>query len=219
MDGLPVWLSRCRRRARPAAPGEVLDDHHGAATTRAWWPRVGGLLSYRGVVRRRRDFEQPASQSEAVLAGGAGEQAVVPDTVEAAWQNVDQEAADELVGDQSHDALPFGAGAAIVLVAEGHLIAVEGDEAAVRDRHAMGVAREIGEHRLGPSKGRLGINHPALSADRSKVADEGTPVAEPCHLSEESELSGTMEVEQPGDEQPPEQRAEHPDRQQKGWSR
>jgi len=67
---------------------------------------------------------------EALLASGAGEQTVVPDAVEPARQDVGQEAANELVGGQGHDALLFGAGAAIVLVAEGDLIAVEGDEAA-----------------------------------------------------------------------------------------
>jgi len=39
----------------------------------------------------------------------------MPDAVEAAWQDVDQEAADELVGGQRHDLLAFGAIAAIVL--------------------------------------------------------------------------------------------------------
>ena len=33
----------------------------------------------------------------------------MPDAVEAARQDVDQEAADELVGGQSHDLLPIGA--------------------------------------------------------------------------------------------------------------
>jgi hypothetical protein len=37
-----------------------------------------------------------------------GEQAVMPDAVEAARQDVEQEAADELVGRQRHDLLPFG---------------------------------------------------------------------------------------------------------------
>src|SRR5690606_37935294 len=148
MDGLPVWLSRCGRRAGPAASGKGLDNDHGAATARAWWPRIGGLLSSPGVVRRRRDLEQTAYLGKAVLAGGTGEQTIVPDAVEAARQDVDQEAADELVRSQGHDALPFGAGAAIVLVTEGDLIAVKSDEAAVRDRDAVGVAREIGEHRL-----------------------------------------------------------------------
>ena len=80
----------------------------------------------------------------------------------------------------------------------------------------MGIAGEIGEDSFGPSKGRLGINHPALSAGRREVTLEGTAIAEPCHPAEEGELSGTMEFKQPGQEQPAEQDAEHADRQQEG---
>lgn len=49
----------------------------------------------------------------------------MPDAVEAAWQNVEEETADELVDGQSHDLLPVGAGTAIVLVAEVALGPVE----------------------------------------------------------------------------------------------
>ena len=48
---------------------------------------------------------------------------------------------------------------------------------------------------------------------------EGTAVAEPCQLAEEDELSGIMQIKQPGEEQAAEQRAEHPHRQQEGRSR
>ena len=46
---------------------------------------------------RRRDGQQFAGAGDVGLAGGAGEQAVVADAVEAAGQDVQQEAADELV--------------------------------------------------------------------------------------------------------------------------
>ena len=54
------------------------------------------------------------------LAGGTGEQAVVADAMKALGQDVEQEAADELVGGQRHALLPVGTGAAVVLVAERH---------------------------------------------------------------------------------------------------
>ena len=106
----------------------------------------------------------------AVLVGRTGEQAVMPDAVEAARQDVDQEAADELVGRQRHDLLAFGAVAAIVLVAERDAGLVEADEPPVRDGNAVRVAREIGQHRLRPGEGRLGIDHPALLPDRRRDA-------------------------------------------------
>ena len=71
------------------------------------------------------DVQQFAGEREAGLAGGAGEQAVVPDAMEAARQDMEQEAADELVGGERHDLLPVGAVAAIVLVAEGDAALVE----------------------------------------------------------------------------------------------
>jgi hypothetical protein len=45
-------------------------------------------------------IEQLARPGDVVGTGGAGEQAVVADAVEAAGEDVDEEAADELVGRQ-----------------------------------------------------------------------------------------------------------------------
>lgn len=73
-----------------------------------------------------------------------------------------QEAADELVGRKRHDLLPVRAVATVVLIAEGDAVLVEGDQPAVRDRHPVGVARQIGEHRFRPGEGRLCVDHPAL---------------------------------------------------------
>src|SRR5690606_29346142 len=103
---------------------------------------------------------------------------------------------------QGHDLLPVDAGTAIILVAEGHAGLVEGDAAAVGDRHPMGIAREIGKHRLRPGEGWLGIDYTALLAGWREVTDEGMAVGEPRHLAEEGKFSGTMEVEQPAQEQP-----------------
>ena len=58
------------------------------------------------VVGRRCDREEFAGAREAGLARRSGEQAVVADAVEPAWQKVEQEAADELVGAERHDPLP-----------------------------------------------------------------------------------------------------------------
>jgi hypothetical protein len=57
----------------------------------------------------------------------------VADAVEPAWQHVKQEAADERVGCERHDALPLPAIAAVVLIAEGDTGIVEGEQPAVRD--------------------------------------------------------------------------------------
>ena len=72
------------------------------------------------------------------------------DAVKAFRQHMGEEAADEFVGRQRHDALPLGIITAIVFVAEGDASLVHGDQAAVRDGDAMGVAGQIGEHGRGP---------------------------------------------------------------------
>lgn len=71
------------------------------------------------------------------LAGSAGKQAVVADAVEALWQDVEQEATDELLGDQRHHLLAVSAIPAVILITEGDAGLVEAKEPAVRDRHTV----------------------------------------------------------------------------------
>lgn len=63
----------------------------------------------------------------------------MPDAVEAARQDMEQEAADELIDGERHDLLPIAAVATVVFVAEGDASFVKGDQSAVRDCDAMGV--------------------------------------------------------------------------------
>ena len=98
---------------------------------------------------------------------------VVADAVKPLGQDVEQEAPDELVGRERHCAVSRLPVAAVVLVAEGHAALVESDEPAVRDGDAVGVAGEIGEHRLGPGEGRLGVDEPVLLPERREMCGEG----------------------------------------------
>jgi len=138
---------------------EDLDDDHATAAAWAWRTRIGWRSGFFGLGRCRHR-EQLPGKGDIGLAAGAGEQAVVTDTVEALRQNMKQEATDELVGAERHGALAVGTVAAIVLVAKGDAGLVERDEPAVRDGDAVGVARQIGEDRFRPGEGRLGVDHP-----------------------------------------------------------
>src|SRR6266581_1541569 len=89
------------------------------------------------------------------------------------WQNVEQEAPDELVGAERHGAVPRRPVAAVILVAEGHAALVESNEATVRDGDAMGVAGEIGKHCFWPGEGRLGVDEPVLALERREMRGEG----------------------------------------------
>ena len=66
---------------------------------------------------RRRRVEQLARPRDVVGAGGAGEETVVADAVKAVGQDVDEEAADELVGGELHDLVAGAAVGPIVLAA------------------------------------------------------------------------------------------------------
>ena len=76
-------------------------------------------------------------------------EAVVTDAVEPVGQDVDQEAADELVGVERHELVAGVALGPVILPFEGHALAVEGDEPAIGDSDPVGVTGQVGEHSIG----------------------------------------------------------------------
>lgn len=92
-----------------------------------------------------------ASEQRALIA--VGEQSVMPDAVEAARQNVQAEATQELDALELQDPAPLAV--SVVLVAKAHFVRVECDEPLVRDRGAVGIAPEVLEHLLGAGEGAL----------------------------------------------------------------
>ena len=109
-----------------------------------------------------RSLTASSSRARATLSAqvARGEQAVVADAVEALWQHVDEEAADELVGGERHALLAVAALDAVILPSEGDAVLVEGDQAAVGDGDAVGIARQIGQHGLWTAERTLGIDDP-----------------------------------------------------------
>jgi hypothetical protein len=81
-----------------------------------------------GLLDRRSDASQPTGERHDLIVRRTGEQAVMPDPVEATRQDVGQEAADKLVGRQRHDLLAFGPVATVILLTERHAGIVEGDQ-------------------------------------------------------------------------------------------
>ena len=66
---------------------------------------------------------------------------------------------------------------------------VGGNEPAVGDCHAVGVAAEIGEDLLGRAEGRLGIDDPVHFAQGFKSRREGPSLGQSGQLAEEAQLS------------------------------
>ena len=125
-------------RGRPvtllAAGLKSLDDEHAAAAARA---RVCERLCRIGLAdllgRRWVEVQEFTHGLNGLDAIAASKQAVVTDAVEALGQDVDEEAADELVDVERHRGVATRSFDPVVLDLEGDLPAVERDQAAVRD--------------------------------------------------------------------------------------
>ena len=96
--------------------------------------------------------------------------------MEASGQDVDEEAADELVAGQHHDFVPLPALGAVVLPPEGDAGVVAGYEAAVGDGNAVDVTRQVCQHRFMPGEGPLDIEDPLDRAQRCQISAEGRTV-------------------------------------------
>jgi len=103
------------RRARLHPALERLDDAHAPAAAGTRWAPIERFWRFDRLWRRRGHGKQFAGAGYIGLACGTGEQAVMADAVEATWQDMEQEAADELVRRERHHALPFRTIAAVVL--------------------------------------------------------------------------------------------------------
>ena len=104
--------------------------------------------------------EQFLRQGQALFAEAVGQQAVVADAHEAFGQHVEEEAAQKLGCLELHDASPAAMG--VILPAEVDELAVEADQAVVRDGDAMGVAAEIAQHLFRTAEGRSYVDDPPL---------------------------------------------------------
>ena len=93
------------------------------------------------------------------------------DADQAAGQDVEQEAAQELLRTERHHSLLITVG--IILPAESNLVMLESYEAVVGDGYAMGVAGEIAEHMMGTAERWLGVDDPVLTEQWTQEGAEG----------------------------------------------
>jgi len=100
------------RAAWCAAAPKDLDNQHAAAAAPARQAMIGGGVGIGAVVRgqrinrRHRGSDQLPGVYDIGLTTGARQQPVVADAVKSLWQNVEQEAPDELVGAEGHGTVP-----------------------------------------------------------------------------------------------------------------
>ena len=114
--------------------------------------------------------------ARAACAAAVGQQAEVADAHEALGDDVQQEAAEELVGREVHDLHAIGIG--VVAPAKADATLGEGEQALVGDGDAVGVAAEVGEHVLGAGEGGFAVDDPGLLAQVVEPGVEGRGVRE-----------------------------------------
>src|SRR5258708_5776817 len=120
----------------------------GVEVGRFWGVRGGGWRVLRVGGQRR---------------AGWGEEAEVADADQDFGQNMDEKAAQKLLGGNGHDLVL--AAVSIVSPAEGDAMVLESHEAMVGDGDAMGIAGQVVENMFSTAEGWLGVNDPVLSAE------------------------------------------------------
>src|SRR5260370_26789486 len=170
--------------------GEPFDDMHGASAdgTVPVGGRAGVICSRR--CRSSRDVGSTRERLEAEWqqrsASSIGEEAVGTNAHEAARQQMEQEAAEELVDRQRQQALLVGMGG--VSPAEGDVALLQADQYAVGDGDAVSVAAEIAQRVFGAAEGWLGIDDPAVAEEGSAPSGEGSWSCKWGEVSMELEL-------------------------------
>ena len=109
--------------------------------------------------------------SEGLFLSSVGEKAEVADAHEPVGQDVEQEAADKLVGVEDQGLFPIAVFA--ISVAQSDMVLIDGKDAIIGERHAVGVAAEIIENSLGRTEGFFRINDPVLVMRDFDIAVEG----------------------------------------------
>ena len=164
----PRWIRQDQARAETKlATGHPFDDEHGAAANRT--AQLGGDL---GISCRVVCAKQSTAAYEHTATPAVCEKAEVADADQALGQNVDQEAAQELIGGDRHDFLL--AAVRIVFPAKRDSIILERHQSMVGDGDAVRIAGEIVQNMLGTAEGWLGIDDPVLVEEPSEKLAKAT---------------------------------------------
>jgi hypothetical protein len=158
--------------------------------------------------------EQALTEGEQSGAPAIGQEPERADADKAAGQDVEQEAAQELLRTERHHSLLIPVG--IILPTESNLVMLESHEAVVGDGHAMGVAGEIAEPMRGTAEGWLGVDDPVVTEQGAQEGAEGLFVFERLENSGESKLVLLESAFQAGDELAAEDATEYVDGQEEG---
>src|SRR6266550_5026925 len=141
---------------------EPFHDHHRTSAVRTAPCRLTSLRLRHGNFG---NGEQLTAQRQRCRALAIGQEAEAADAHEASRQEMLQEAPQELVGVERHDALLTRV--RVIFPAERDLSLGEVDYAVIGNRHPMRVACQILQHVCGSAEGRLRVHHPLVAMQRA----------------------------------------------------
>ena len=142
--------------------GEALDNLHGSAAKRTLPQRVNGPRRKGGAGCWRMGLvEQARTEWKEFCSPPVSKKSEVADAHEAAWQQVEKEAAQELFDGQSHQ--PLLVAVSGVAPAKGDVSVGESNQPAVGDGDAVSVCAEIAQHMFWPAERTLGVDDPVVA--------------------------------------------------------
>ena len=172
VDSCGAPAERRRRSEEELRGGEPLDHMHGSAAKRTLPQRMNGQPG-RGVVCCWRIgwLEQPETKWKKLRSPSVREKSEVADAHEAAGQQVQQEAAQELFDRQDHE--PFLVAVSGVAPAKGYVALGESNQPAVGDGDAMSVSTEIAQHMFWAAERPFGVDNPVVTEQYPQPRGEG----------------------------------------------
>ena len=162
-------------------------------------------------------MQQLPAEGQQSGAAAIGEEAEVADADEAAGEQMQQEAAHELLSGQGHESLPVAV--CRVTPAEGDVAIIECNESGVGDGDAMGVCAEITERVFGSAEGAFGVDDPVVTVEGSQPGAKGTRIVQMFEVAVEAEVAGVEGSLEAGDELAAEDATEHTDGQKEAVGR
>ena len=150
--------------------------------------------------------QELATEGEGGLAAEVGHKAEVTDANKALGQDMQQEAADELLGVEFENA--FDIADLAVEPTKLNVLSIKGQQSMVGDGNAMGVTAQVAEDLFGSAEGRFGIDDPVVDVERADPGAETLGFFQGLKLGREADLAGGQELFEPVDELAAEHRAE-----------
>ena len=145
---------------------------------------------------------QDGTRAFELRGGVAGsKQAVVTDLHEATWEDVEQEAPNELVRREGHAVAALGH--------EANAVGLDALQALIGETHAVGVAAEVPKDLLRPAEGALGVDDPLDAVQRVDELLKRDRIRESVRGSTELQLAVAVRVRECRQELPAKDPGEH----------